>query len=111
MFKKNFALNWTIAFAIFLILYLGITYLSNKPVYICSYQVSELLTIESSNIGTANMKQIITFIDEDGNTIILDNVLYNGSSTPDTLYVWRIGQWSWVSKLKNGYTYYVSDKY
>lgn len=95
---------------LFIIGILYVCLMGNKSVFVNSYQTSSPITVQTYNIGTRDMEQTISFTNQDGETIVLKEVLFEGDINADTIYVWRIGQWEWQSSLRIGYKYLVTDK-
>jgi len=95
---------------LFIIGILYVCLMGNKLVFVNSYQVCSPIIVQTYNIGTRDMEQTISFENQDGETIVLDEVLFEGDVNTNAIYVWRIGQWEWQSSLRMGYKYLVADQ-
>lgn len=95
---------------------LGIFFLlvsSNTRVFITSYKVTSPITIQTIDANTRISSQNISFTDDTGAMVTLTNVTFDGDTGAETLYVYRIGEWDWVSKVFHSndgkIAYYVTD--
>lgn len=108
--KKNkahiFAKILLVAFVVFFIIFIANV---NDLIFVEAHSVSNTIEIEVHNVGTRYMSQTISFENNEGNQVVISG-LFEGDTDTNTVYVYRIGRWEWMTPLRMGYKFLVSDK-
>ena len=82
---------------------------TGEMVPINTYNLVSPIEITTFDVGTKFMDQTITFEDESGEWVVLEEVLYEGSTEAETVYVYQMGSIEFLTNLRYGYKYYVTD--
>ena len=82
---------------------------TGEMVPVNTYNLVSPIEITTFDVGTKFMEQTITFKDESGEWVVLEEVLYEGSTEAETIYVYKVGSIEFLTNLRYGYKYYVTD--
>ena len=104
--KINSVIITIVVFLMCIVVSIVLTTLANKSVLINTYKITSPISITTNNSSNVST-HTISFTDESGNTIIIENAAFEGYTTADSVYVYRIGKWEWMSKLRYGAKYIV----
>lgn len=108
--KRTQKVDWLcIVIVLTMVGFLFFVWMESEPVYIGSYSVASPIEVKSFEVGTQFMHQTIAFQDKDGNDVVLENVFFGGDTHAETVYLWRIGAFEWLSHFRDGYRFFVTD--